>query len=73
MILMQRLFVAQTQIGVETNLTEETQHVTSSRFLVHQFHGALENNQWWHCPNVSRCLFQALMLHVKLFGLNRVE
>jgi len=43
MIMMQWLLVTQTDIGVETNLTEETQQVASSRFLVHQFHRSLEN------------------------------
>jgi len=69
-IMIKWLLVTQIQIGVETNLIEEAQRVTSSWFLVHQFHGALENNQLWHCPHVRQSLLQTLMLHAKLFGLN---
>lgn len=39
--------------GVETNLIKEVQLVTSSRFLVHQSHGVLENNQTLHHLHVK--------------------
>jgi hypothetical protein len=42
--IMMQLLVNHKHVGVETNLTKEAQQVTSSKFLVHQFHAALENN-----------------------------
>lgn len=68
---MQLSHVIQTHIDVERSLIEGVQHVTYSRYLVHQSHGVQGNNQLLYYIHVKLKTYQDPMQHVKQFQLNR--